>query len=113
MCKKNELNIILNKIADLAKNTLKEKLDSAILYGSYARGDFDSESDIDIIILADIPREDIHLYKKNFISLTSELGLEYDVVITVTVKDTETFYKYLNAVPFYQNVKKEGVLIAC
>ncbi len=112
MCSKNQLNIILSKIAQTAKSVFKDKFDSAILYGSYARGDYDKESDIDIMILADVPREKLFSYKSCFTHLTSELGIENDIVITVTLKDTETFNKYLDAVPFYRAVKKEGVPIA-
>ena len=112
MCTRNQLNEILSKISQTAKSALKDKLDSIILYGSYARGDYDKDSDIDILILADIPREHIFKYKSDLIRLSSELGLEYDIVITVTLKDTETFYKYINAVPFYQYIKKEGVPVA-
>lgn len=112
MCTENQLNYILKKVAQTAKETFGEKFDSAYLYGSYARGDFDSESDIDIMVLADIPKEELCKYKKVFTHLTSELGLEYDMLITVSLKDIYTFNKYFNAVPFYQNIKREGVLIA-
>ena len=61
---------------------------------------------------ADVPREKLAAYKKPFLKATSDLGLEYDVVVTVTLKDTDTFEKYLDAVPFYQNVRKEGVPLA-
>ena len=83
-----------------------------MLYGSYARGEETSESDIDIMVLANVPKEDLSKYKKSFISLTSKLGLMHDVVITVTLKDTETFNRYIDAVPFYSNVKKVGIKIA-
>lgn len=112
VCTTNQLNYILSKISQTAKNTLKNKLDSVILYGSYARGDYDKDSDIDIIILADIAREQLCNYKSVFTNLSSELGLEFDILITITLKDLETFNKYLNVVPFYQNIKKEGVPIA-
>ena len=49
MCSKNELQIILSEIAAVAKETFGEKLDSVILYGSYARGDYTPESDVDIM----------------------------------------------------------------
>lgn len=112
MCTKSQLKIILSEVATTAKITLGDKFDSAILYGSYARGDYDKDSDIDIMILADLPRDQLYTYKPGFTHLTSELGLKYDIVVTVTLKDTETFNKYLNVVPFYQSVKKEGVPIA-
>lgn len=112
MCTRNELKTILTEISQTAKSILGNKLDSVILYGSYARGDYDSESDIDIMILTDIPREQLCNYKSDFTHLTSELGLKFDIVVTITLKDTETFNKYLNVVPFYQAIKKEGVPVA-
>ena len=112
MCTKNQLADITEKVALLSKSVFGDKLDMALLYGSYARGEQNADSDIDIMVLADVPREALSSYKKPFIRLTSELGMIYDVVVTVTLKDTETFNKYLEAVPFYANVKKEGVQIA-
>ena len=67
---------------------------------------------MDILVLVDVPRDKLAAYKKPFLKATSELGLEYDVVVTVTLKDTDTFEKYLDAVPFYQNVRKEGIPLA-
>lgn len=112
MCTKNQLNHITEQIALLSKSVFGEKLDSTVLYGSYARGEQTSESDIDIMILADVPAENLSTYKKPFIELTSSLGLQHDTVITVTLKDTETFNRYIDAVPFYSNIKREGVEIA-
>lgn len=112
MCTKSQLAEITEKIGQLSKNVFGDKLDSALLYGSYARGEQTAESDIDVMVLADVSREELSSYKKPFVLLASELGLCYDIVVTVTLKDTETFNKYSEVVPFYANVKKEGIKIA-
>ena len=112
MCSADELKIITSKVSELSKETFGSLLENVILYGSYARGEQDSESDIDIMILADVDAEKLSDYKKNFIILSSELGLEYDIVITITLKDCRTFREYYNAMPFYRNVIKEGIKIA-
>ena len=112
MCTKSQLQVVSEKVARLAKEQFGDKLDKVILYGSYARGDYDDESDIDIMVLVDLPKEELASFKKPFIYLSSDMGLEYDLVITITLKDTETYYRYLEAVPFYHTVQKEGVLIA-
>ena len=64
------------------------------------------------MVLADVPKEDLFRYKKPFNRLSSRLGLEYDTLITITLKDTATFRKYLGVLPFYQAVQKEGIAIA-
>lgn len=112
MCTDNQVSVITKSIARLAKEIFGEKLRSVILYGSYARGDYDEESDMDIMILADVPLEELHNYREPFIELESELGLEYNILIVATLRDTYTFDKYFNAMPFYQNVEKEGIKIA-
>ena len=84
MCSQSKLNQILSAVAAAAKDTFGDDLQSVILYGSYARGDYDDASDIDIMIIADVNREDLFRYKRPIIRVTSELGLENDIVITAT-----------------------------
>jgi len=47
---------ISQKVMQAARDTLGDKLEKVIIYGSYARGDYDHESDIDFFILADVPQ---------------------------------------------------------
>ena len=112
MCTKSELQIILTEIADTAKETFGEHLDSVILYGSYARGDYTPESDVDIMILVrGIAPEELWKFRSSITSKSSELGLEYNLVIVPLIKDVDTFNKYIDVLPFYQNVDKEGIRI--
>ena len=113
MCSKSELQIILSEIAKTARETFGEHLDSVILYGSYARGDYTPDSDVDMMILVKgIAPEELWQYKKPIIKAESELGLQFDLVISSTIKDIETFNMYLDVLPFYQNVMKEGLMVA-
>ena len=45
ICTDGQLKSILNQVAVKAKEVLRDRLRGAYLYGSYARGDYDAESD--------------------------------------------------------------------
>jgi len=112
MCNQVTLNQITSKIVRAAKASLGDKLEKVILYGSYARGDYDAESDIDIMILANIPREDANRVWDQIWDITGDLGLDYGVMVSVHVKDSGTFYKFVNDLPFYSNVERDGVVLS-
>ena len=58
MSSRETVNAMLNEFTRQVKIAFGEKLSEVILFGSYARGDFDSESDVDIMILMHISRND-------------------------------------------------------
>jgi len=109
MCNKNQLDEIGRRIANKAIEEFGDKLDSVLLYGSYARGDFDSDSDIDIMIVADISDEDANRFEESLVIFTTKLDLEFDVIISLYVKGKSGFYEWSNVLPFYRNVIREGV----
>lgn len=85
------------------------KLKLVILYGSYARGDYRNDSDIDIMILVDLTDEEISKKGRNLSDLTFDYNFENELNIMPIVKNLEHFYKWLRAYPFYNNIMKEGV----
>jgi len=112
MCSQITLNQITSKIVQAAKDCLGSKLEKVILYGSYARGDYDAQSDVDIMILADIPREEANRVWDQIWDITGDIALEYGVMVSIHVKDSDTFYKFINDLPFYSNVMKDGVILS-
>jgi len=97
-----------------AKEAMKifgDRLKAVILYGSYARGDFDSESDIDIMVLLDLPEEQMAEARKKMRRIADDLDLKYDCVISSIFQSYDCFENYKAVSPFYQNVEKDGVLV--
>lgn len=84
-------------------------LKSVILYGSYARGDFNKESDIDIMILLDLSDLDIKKYRHELSGVTYDFNMDYDLDIKPIAKNEVHFNSWVNAYPFYENVNREGV----
>ena len=84
-------------------------LKRVLVYGSYARGDYKNNSDIDIMILVDAETAEI---KKNFntvCDLAFDFEMDYGVVISPLVKNEKQFLRWSKTLPFYKNVKKEGI----
>lgn len=89
-----------------------DRMVSVILFGSYARGDFDSESDVDIAVLVDCSREELSQYHPAIVSQMSRFMMEYDRLISVTDIPIADFNTYKEALPFYRNIDKEGVRLS-
>lgn len=89
----------------------QEKIE-AILFGSYARGDADSGSDIDVLLLVDASRQDISNRNWQIGDLAAELLLNYGVVVSPIVENREYFRRNLELFPFYRSVEREGVRIS-
>lgn len=83
----------------------------AILFGSYARGDAEPESDIDVLILVDAPRQDISARNWQVGDLAAEFLLNYGIVVSPIVENREYFNRNVSVLPFYRNVDREGVRI--
>ena len=82
-----------------------------ILYGSYARGDYGSDSDIDIMILLDISDLELKIYGQALSYMTYDFNLDHDLDIKPIVKNETHFKKWSANYPFYANVEKEGVVL--
>lgn len=112
MCTKDQLHLITQHIADEAKNRLGDKLDAVVLYGSYARGDHDDESDVDIMVRVVCTKAELGAYRHILSDVASALSLECDVTVAVTVVDSETFERYRRHLPYFENVERDGIRIA-
>lgn len=111
MLNKTELYAVLNEAADGLKQVFGEKLKAVILFGSYARGDFNRDSDVDIAVLLDMPREEISGYKRRLIEYSSDLDFKYDILTSFRCIPCDEYERWKNSLPFYLNIEREGVKI--
>lgn len=86
-----------------------DEVASVILYGSQARGDAGSESDIDLLIVL---RNDSPALRRALADLAWQVQYEHGVVISDIVRTAEQWHEIqARQFPFYQNVAHEGILL--
>ena len=106
-----EVQIILSKYVNELEKIYGTYLKSVILYGSYARGDFSEDSDIDIIILLDLDDMLIKNYRHELSEITYEFNMDYSMDIKPIAKSKEHFEQWIDVYPFYKNIKRDGVYL--
>lgn len=102
---------VLNSFSKIVKRILGKNLSKIIVYGSFARGDYTETSDIDIMILTALSKEEIEHVENQIFDLAYDFELEYGIVINPILENESHFNYWLGALPFYNNVEKEGVII--
>ncbi len=75
----------------------------------YARGDYTPESDVDIMILVDLPDDELYQYADELAEVGFEYNVAHDIWMMPVVRNQEHFNHWVDAYPFYENVQKEGV----
>lgn len=106
-----QINEISNIIALKAREIFGDKLKDVILFGSFARGNASDESDVDIMLLVDMDRTNLSQYKNDICKISSELGMQFNVLISPILQGVDEFNKFKNDLPFFKNVTHEGVRI--
>ena len=103
-----ELKTILSEVKIELKELYKDCLVDIILYGSYARGDYNENSDIDLlVVLKSI--ETAGKETDKIVDAIYDISLKYNTLISVVPVSYDD-YKSINS-PLLLNVRQEGVLV--
>jgi predicted nucleotidyltransferase len=83
-----------------------------VLFGSKARGDFDDESDLDLLVVVRFPDEDYWQHWQQITDMAWEVEFEYGVVMTTIVKTPAEYAKMQHhRLLFYRNIERDGVTL--
>jgi predicted nucleotidyltransferase len=103
-----EQNVMHELVAGILA-VMQEQVVSIILYGSVARGTNTEDSDIDVALL--IKGELDPVTEDRLSDFIVDMDLKYDKVFSVIDIDIDKFSTWESTMPFYRNVKKEGIVL--
>jgi len=109
----NAVDKILNEFVNGTYDILGDRVKKIILYGSYARGDYSNESDIDIMILTDLSDGEIVEYRTILSDFAFDLEWDSDckIMFSPIIKNIDKFNYWVDTMPFYINIQNEGVVL--
>lgn len=102
------LEIILTRMVSIYREIYGDAVIGVYLYGSYARGDFEKDSDVDIVAIVKGERSALQNKLRTIWDLSAEIGLEFDIVVSPTVIPYDEFEAYKEVLPYYRNIVNEG-----
>jgi len=105
------INNVTEELIRNAHGILGDRLRKIILYGSYARGDYEEYSDLDIMILADFEENEEKILESKLGRISSQASLDYDITVSLLLNNESLFMSRLHISPFYRNVLSDGVEI--
>ena len=104
----NNIDSVLASFTQKVRQIYGTHLEKIILYGSYARGTQNLDSDIDIMVILK-NTESIHEKVGLVGSVITEMKEQFNVLISMI---QVTFQRYSESQRlFYKNVRKEGIVI--
>ena len=109
MCSEIELKKIIKAVVDAYYQAFGDAIDQILLYGSYSRKDNTEDSDIDLVAIVHGERLDLQEKLKKVWDISADLELEYGTIISPEVIPNDEYMKYQDDIPYYRNIKKEGV----
>ena len=89
----SDRNRILCEFRNKTKSIMGDSLKQMILYGSYARGDYGDNSDMDIMVLTELTDDRIIQIEDEIFDAAYDIELEYGVPISVNIKNEKHFIK--------------------
>lgn len=109
MFSEQEVKKIVEELCDGIASLFPNGQIEAILFGSYARGDAEPGSDIDVMLLVDAPRQAISERSWQVGDLAAELLLDHGIVVSPIVENRDYFNANAELFPLYRIIQSEGV----
>ena len=89
------------------RRVFKKKLKKIIIFGSYARGDYDDESDIDFMVL--VKDRDLKKFEDIILDLEVDLSIKYGKLPSIFIYNIDDYYNDIDLIDLLKNIESEGI----
>ena len=104
-----DISIALPVLESKLKKIFGKKLYKIILYGSFARGNYDNESDVDILVI--VKDGDLRKYNKLLSQIELELFTKFSLLFSIIPETEDYFLDNSSLLPFFRTIANEGITV--
>ena len=104
----NDIEYASRVFTERAARILKNHIKKIIMYGSCARGDFDSDSDVDIAIITDMDRKAVKKYDSELMDAVTDIAMNSDAVVEYICLPVDEYNDKKGWYGYYKNIETEG-----
>ncbi|MDO4284351.1 MAG: nucleotidyltransferase domain-containing protein [Eubacteriales bacterium] len=101
----------VNQFSRQMRHIFGTHLSKVIVYGSYARGDYKNNSDIDIMVLVDLTEEEIKKMENAVYDFAFDIEMNTGIDISPVIKSEMQYNDWADVLPYYRNVREEGIIV--
>ena len=103
----------LAELVERLRQRYGDDLRRVVLFGSKARGDFDEESDLDVLlVVTQIPDEVYWQHRRAITKETCDLELEYGVVFSLLIQDAPEYAQMRQwNLLINRNIERDGIVL--
>ncbi len=104
-----ETRDVIDDLCQAMQTIFGNRCKKIVLYGSYARGEQEPYSDMDFMVIVDMDENELRTYDDLVFDKSYELTLKHSVLLSVMTKNEQHFLRWVDILPFYDNIRKEGL----
>lgn len=104
-----ELKAVNRKVIDIMQRHYGKRLDRIVLFGSYARGDYNEESDVDYLVVLD--DDTVSSFREVTTTSADRNAYYLETFIHISAVVVSLAQFLASNRPFFREVRKEGKMI--
>ena len=104
-----DIQPIIQEFTEQAKAHYGDRLSKIILFGSYARGEANEDSDVDLMLLLNDDDVSSNNEKTQIFDISWSLFMKYSIIISALPVSLKNFISTNKAL--YRFIKKEGIYL--
>lgn len=112
---KENLAALLGALSEVEETTvreipalMKDDCEKIILYGSFARGDYTLDSDVDIAILTKSDRDKARRFDPDIDEIAASIGIKTMMIVNYICLPIKEFEEKKGWYPFFMNIASDG-----